>query len=132
MVRDAVSAVPAILVVEDNERIRSAEVEALRESGYCVLSAPDGEVAVRILSEAAVDLLITDIRLPGRMNGIELARMAKQRWPRMKAMLVGIDVGNLSAEEMGAIADGGLNKPFKLGELQRRVAGLIGPAGQIR
>ncbi len=60
----------AVLVVEDDEQVNKLAVEALQERGYRVLSAPDGASALRLLeSTPQIDLLLTDVVLPGGMNG---------------------------------------------------------------
>ena len=65
-----------ILIVEDDPPIRDAIIVLLREHGFHVLSAEDGYGAIRLLVEHHVDLLFTDVVLPG-INGFELARQAR-------------------------------------------------------
>jgi two-component system, response regulator PdtaR len=113
-----------VLVVEDNERIRNAEAEALSSCGYNVLTASDTNAALQLLTDLQVDLLVTDIRLPGSLDGIALARSAKQRWPGIKVLLVGADVDQFAPEILYPIVDDMLQKPFKIDELQERVANL--------
>ena len=76
-----------ILVVEDDEAVRAYAVDALRELGYRVLAAPDAADALRQLdAEPAVDLLFSDVGLPGGMNGRELADEAQRRRPGLKVL----------------------------------------------
>jgi signal transduction histidine kinase len=75
-----------ILVVEDDEPLRQYAVEILSELGYRVLDAPSGTAALKILEAEPVDLLFTDIVMPGGMNGRELAQTATQRWPKLKVL----------------------------------------------
>src|SRR5581483_6494478 len=64
-----------ILVVEDNEKMRDVVVRQLVGLGYRVLAADNAAAALELLSrEAAIDLLFTDIVMPGGMNGVELVR----------------------------------------------------------
>jgi two-component system NtrC family sensor kinase len=71
---EAASGSETVLVVEDNEQVNTLAVEALRERGYRVLSAADAAEALRLLDEAPhVDLLLTDVVLPGGMDGRQLA-----------------------------------------------------------
>ena len=114
-----------ILVVEDHDRIRNAEAEALRSFGYGVLTAANTEEALQLLTDSRVDLLITDIHLPGRLHGIALARAVKQSWPNVKIVIVSFDVDH-PLRDLSALADGVLMKPFELSELEERVANLIG------
>ena len=115
----------AVLVVEDNERIRNAEAELLAACGYRVRTATDAQEALALLSAARIDRLVTDIRLPGCLDGIALARAAKRNWPAVKIMLVGGDVDQLSSEDTQSIADDLLTKPFKLSDLEERVGRLL-------
>jgi PAS domain S-box-containing protein len=67
-----------ILVVEDDESVRSYSVDALRDLGYRVLEAPDGAAALRLLeTEVEVNLLFTDVVLPGGMTGAQVATAAR-------------------------------------------------------
>ena len=113
-----------VLVVEDNDRIRGAEAEALSSWGYDVLTATNASAALRLLTASRVDLLVTDIRLPGGLDGIALARLAKQKWPDIKVLLVGGDADQFAPENLHPIVDDMLQKPFKIDELQQRVANL--------
>jgi len=114
-----------ILVVEDNDRLRRAETEALRSRGYDVLAAADANEALQLLTHTRVDLLVTDIRLPGTLNGIALAREAKQRRRDVKVVIVGADLDQFSSADFHRIADDMLKKPFKLSELEERAATLL-------
>ena len=114
-----------ILVVEDHDRIRHAEAEALSSFGYNVLTAANAEEALQLLTDSRVDLLITDIHLPGRLHGIALARAVKQSWPDVKILIVSFDV-DFALKDLGGLADGVLMKPFELNELEERLANLIG------
>lgn len=80
--------VPTILVVEDEELVRTVVVESLRDHGFTVLEEGDGDAASKILSGGTwIDLLISDIKLPG-MNGIALAQQAMTKRPDMNVILV--------------------------------------------
>ena len=115
---------PLVLVVEDNDRIRKAEAEALSSCGYDVLTAADAQEALQLLADSPVDLLVTDIRLPGRADGVALARAVKQSRPHVKVVVVGADVDQFSFVDFRSVADDMLKKPFKLSELEERVATL--------
>jgi PAS domain S-box-containing protein len=76
-----------ILVVEDEPEVRNFAVEALRELKYCVLDAPDGSHALRILNaHREIVLLLTDVGLPGGMNGRQLADEACRRRANLKVL----------------------------------------------
>ena len=72
-------ATETILVVEDDTDVREQSVEALGELGYRVLQAPDGPTALRLMQrEAHIDLLFTDVVLPGGMTGAQVAAEARE------------------------------------------------------
>jgi CheY-like chemotaxis protein len=76
-----------VLAVEDNIGLRRIVVRQLNELGYHVLEAEDAHTALRILENERVDLLFTDIIMPGGTNGYELARIALSRWPGIRILL---------------------------------------------
>jgi CheY-like chemotaxis protein len=73
-----------VLVVEDNEALRRVVTRQLGELGYRVLAARDAAEGLELLERQSIDLLLTDVVMPGGINGRELARRARQRWPRIK------------------------------------------------
>ncbi|GLK57747.1 PAS domain S-box-containing protein [Methylopila capsulata] len=77
-----------VLVVEDDDDVRMYSVEVLRELGYRVLEAYDGASALRLLErpESRVDLLFTDVVLPGGMNGEQIAKRARVLRPDLKVL----------------------------------------------
>jgi PAS domain S-box-containing protein len=79
--------VESILVVEDDEPLRAFTVEALRDLGYRVLDARNSETALDVLArEPTVDLLFTDVVIPGGMNGRQLAEEAVRRKAGLKVL----------------------------------------------
>lgn len=76
-----------ILVAEDDPDVRHFTVDMLTELGYRVIPTPDGRAALRELdTHDDIDLLFTDVGLPGGMNGRELADEARQRRPELKVL----------------------------------------------
>jgi CheY-like chemotaxis protein len=76
-----------ILVVEDDDDVRTYSVEILRELGYRVIEAHDGASALRLLErQAHVDLLFTDVVLPGGATGADVARDAHALRPELKVL----------------------------------------------
>ena len=76
-----------ILVVEDEPGVRDHSVASLRELGYRVLAAADGHAALKVLArESEIELLFTDVGLPGGMNGRQLAATARARRPALKVV----------------------------------------------
>src|SRR5690606_35622759 len=77
-----------LLVVEDNAGVRGVVMDQLAGLGYRTIEAANAEAALAILKRGrAVDLLFTDIVMPGRMNGIELAEAARALRPKLKVLL---------------------------------------------
>jgi CheY-like chemotaxis protein len=81
------SAGELILVVEDEESVRTYTVDALRELGYQVLEACDGSSAMQLLEKGIrIDLLFTDVVLPGGMTGAQIAAKARELYPDLKVL----------------------------------------------
>jgi PAS domain S-box-containing protein len=76
-----------VLAVEDNAGLRRIVVRQLKELGYRVLEAENAHTALEMLENEQVDLLFTDIVMPGGASGYELAQMALSRWPGIKILL---------------------------------------------
>ncbi|MDB5695014.1 MAG: histidine kinase [Sphingomonas bacterium] len=78
-----------VLVIDDEPTIRMLVAEVLAESGYAVIEATDGPAGLRVLeSNARIDLLITDVGLPGGMNGRQVADAARQNRPDLKVLFI--------------------------------------------
>lgn len=80
----ALSTKGPLLVVEDDGLIRMDLVDTLQDAGYPVLEAVNADEAWAILLETDVSALVTDIDMPGSMDGLELARRVCERWPDCK------------------------------------------------
>ena len=119
-----------ILVVEDDEAVREIAVSMLRDFGYRVLEAEDGETGLAVFeaNRDAVDLLLTDVVLPGRLRGRELAEHAVALRPALRVLFMSGYTEN-SIVHQGRLDDGVelLSKPFRRDVLSRRVADLLGP-----
>src|SRR5205085_12541999 len=77
-----------VLLVDDDELVRAMTTSMLEHMGYSVLTAAGAEEANEILeSGARVGLLFTDIVMPGRLDGVGLARLVQQRWPDIPIVL---------------------------------------------
>jgi CheY-like chemotaxis protein len=108
------SLLPTVLVVEDEFLIRMLVADELRSLGFTVIEAGSADEAVPILlSDAPVHVLITDVRMPGSMDGVELARRARRARPAIKVIMTS---GHGPDVPRGA-ADAYLAKPFDVGEV---------------
>jgi CheY-like chemotaxis protein len=107
-----------ILVVEDDELVRDLVVEVMIDLGYRVFHALDGSAALDVIQrDQSIDLLFTDVALPNRMSGIDLARAARARRPDLKVLLTSGDAKLAAAgAEFPAVA-----KPYRRIELALRL-----------
>ena len=112
-----------ILVVEDDEDVRRFTVESLGELGYRVLQAKDAVAAQGILETGeGINLLFTDIGLPGGVNGRELAASARRRKPRLKVLFTSGYARNAIVHQGVLDADVEfVGKPFTQSGLAKRV-----------
>lgn len=108
-----------ILVVEDDELIRSSTAEMLSEQGHLVMEASDAGSALRTLAAAPVDVLLTDFGLPD-LTGAELVRQALQRWPALRVVFATGD--HAAPAEAGVAAAVILSKPYKPEDLSAALA----------
>ncbi|RYF41553.1 MAG: hybrid sensor histidine kinase/response regulator, partial [Comamonadaceae bacterium] len=128
----AVGGSETVLVAEDDDEVRATVVEMLGDLGYRVLTARDAAGALAILqSGVAVDLLFTDVVMPGSLRSPELARKAR-------ALLPDIAVLFTSGYTQNAIVHGGrldagvelLGKPYTVEALARKIRHVLGNQGQ--
>jgi CheY-like chemotaxis protein len=112
-----------VLVVEDDDAVRAYCTEVLREYGYHVLEAPNAGAALEILDrQSDVRLIVTDIGLPGAMNGRQLSDEARRRRPALKVVLTTGYTGDptIHAGRLGRSVSL-MAKPFGFVELTRKV-----------
>ena len=127
---DTHQAPPAtILVVEDNQFVRHSTALALQDHGYRVLMAADGPAALELLEQGeTIDLLLSDVVMPGGLNGQELADRICRLAPAVKVVLI-------SAYPKEELLDSGkvtddttlLMKPFRQQELEQVIRELLAP-----
>ncbi|TCP96406.1 PAS domain S-box-containing protein [Sphingomonas sp. PP-F2F-A104-K0414] len=116
-----------VLLVEDEIAIRELVSEILGDAGYRVLTASNGPMGVSILrSNERIDLLVTDVGLPGGLNGRQVADAGRAARPELKILFVTGYAAN-AAVGAGHLDEGMeiLTKPFNMIELERRVGELI-------
>ncbi len=106
-----------VLVVDDEQSMRQMVAIALRQEGYDVVMAEDGEVASRELQANKVDIVVSDIKMPG-LDGIELLRFVREHCPATEVILMTAYTSTESAiEALRAGAYDYLSKPFEIDEL---------------
>lgn len=112
-----------VLVVDDDAAVRMLVSEMLQELGFDSVEAVDGTTALRVLrSSLRIDLLITDVGLPGDMNGRDVADAAREIRPGLKVLFITGGSGS-EATKTGRLAEGMsiLKKPFRMEELLSQV-----------
>ena len=113
-----------ILVVEDEDGVRALVLKLLENLGYRLLQAQSGPRAIDVWREhgSTIDLLITDVVMPGGMNGLELAERLRRTRPSLKVIFTSGYLGDVSRDDFPAReTDAYLAKPFSLPELARLV-----------
>ena len=114
-----------ILLVDDEELVRTATAEMLSDLGYTMIEASSGAEALRLLRTGEPpDLMITDYLMPG-MNGVALIEHARALAPAMELMLI---TGYSTVAEGPAAAVPRLAKPFRQSDLAAMVAELLASA----
>jgi DNA-binding response OmpR family regulator len=116
---------PRVLVVEDRREVLEVLQRTLRDNGYDVVTAMDGESALTIALDSHPDVMILDIGLP-RKNGLEVSRELRSRGVTAPVlMLTARDTVGDKIEGFEAGADDYLSKPFDYDELLARVRALL-------
>ena len=115
-----------VLLVEDEVLIRLMLADELRNQGLQVLEASNADEALTVLqSSLPVHLLFTDIRMPGEMDGVALAKLAHARFPQIKSI-----IGSSGRpESIDDFADAFLAKPYDLRELIKQIRRLLSESG---
>jgi PAS domain S-box-containing protein len=122
-----------ILVVEDDPAVRTTVVDLLSELGYMVLKAGDGQAGLTVLqSGIPIDLLFTDVVMPGPVRSTDLARLAKELHPAIEVLFT-------SGYTQNAIVHGGrldagvelISKPYRRDDLARKIRSLLGSPGTV-
>lgn len=116
-----------VLLVEDDESLRVHGAATLRELGYVVVAAANGDEAIRLAEDRPhIDLLFTDIVLPGGMNGRELAEILLGRQPDLRVLYTSGYTQNAVIRN-GQLEEGVelLTKPYSYAELSRRIRAVM-------
>jgi len=86
---DEGQAVPTILLVEDEVLIRMATADTLRAADFAVIEAASADEALAILNASVkVDVVMTDVRMPGSMDGLALANLLRAKRPELKLVVI--------------------------------------------
>jgi CheY-like chemotaxis protein len=117
---------PRILVVDDDAGSAAAIAHALRAREFGVVVAPDYRLALQELESARrLDLLISDIVMPGRVNGLALSRMARMRRPDLKVIYItAYDIFGVEREALGPVLRKPVDEENLVAEIRRMLAGV--------
>ncbi len=123
-----------ILLVEDDQNVRELTVKLLESLGYKALTAADGTAALAILKKRNdIQLLITDVMMPGAMNGYDLANACSELKPELPIMLVsGHPLEHSTSKQHDRWMGSLLQKPFRTEELAAFVSDKLSDAGSNR
>jgi CheY-like chemotaxis protein len=119
-----------VLIADDDPRVRAILAEHVRFAGYRALEAGDGQEALEMLDREPIGLVFTDLRMP-RLDGIELLRRARPRWPNTVFVAVsgyGDDLAELYESDVFPVTV--IPKPFRAEQVRRALALLGSPAGE--
>lgn len=115
----------SILLVEDDKLVGAALKEMLGALGYSVIDAEDGKSATEIIEGGLpIDVLLTDLALPGSISGISVVKSASDHRPGIRKILMSGFLSGEHASELNLLADVTLlAKPFTLGQLRAALSG---------
>src|SRR6185312_5242769 len=111
-----------VLLVEDNPDVANASTGLLEQLGYSVRWVPNAETALQEIEKNGIDLVFSDIVMPGHLDGLGLALIIKQQYPSLPILLAtGYSEAARSVRSDFSI----LRKPYELHELSRALSALI-------
>jgi CheY-like chemotaxis protein len=120
--QEAKSAPATILVVEDEVLVRMLIADQLRNAGYSVIEAADADEALALLAHTFnVRLVLSDVQMPGSMDGIGLARALRSAYPSVKVLLASGKAAMLDEVQH----DGFFPKPYDVAQIVNRIEALI-------
>lgn len=111
-----------VVLVDDNDDVRETVAEALKSLGYRVTEAASGDEALDLLESRAgeFDVVVTDVIMPGKLDGLALGRIVRKRWPKLGVLLTTGFAGDADNDPAGgAVEFSVLTKPYRKEELAR-------------
>jgi DNA-binding NtrC family response regulator len=114
-----------VLIVDDNPNMASLLSEMVDVLDIPSRVSTDGETALRMIKEESFGLVITDLKMPG-MSGTQLLRAIKDSQPDLPVIVIsGFNVGSVESKVVEGLADGFINKPFKMSDIETAIARFI-------
>lgn len=124
--------VPTVLVVEDEPLVRMTAADELEEAGFHVLEAANADVALKVLEARAdeVQVLFTDVDMPGSMDGLALAEQVNRRWPHIRLLIS----SGYACPQLGEIPDQGhfVPKPYRPSVIVQHICEMIEAIGDAQ
>jgi two-component system cell cycle sensor histidine kinase/response regulator CckA len=117
----------AILACDDNDALRKALVRQLKELNYVVVSCASATEALAVLADAKIDVLVTDVVMPGSLNGMELAEEVLKRWPSVKVVLTSASPDRKLLDMVESHPFGFIVKPYRKDALARTIRNVLEP-----
>lgn len=116
--------------MDDNREIRALVAEQMKSLGYCVTLAASGDEALTILERCAdrFDILLSDIMMPGKLDGVALAKIARARWPELPVLLISGFAGSSVLEDEASTFHL-LRKPYRRVQLAQSVRRALAGGG---
>jgi len=125
MVFEQTAVPPKVLVVEDEMMLRMRAVDIVEDAGFIAIEAVNADEALAVLeSRSDIDLLFTDIQMPGSMDGLKLAHAVHERWPSIKIILVSGKLTPTEAEK--PIHSRFFGKPLEVKQMIAEMQEMIG------
>jgi CheY-like chemotaxis protein len=115
-----------ILIVDDNPNMSSLLAEMLEVFDYESVRAADGLEAIEKIEQNNISLVITDMRMP-KMSGLDLLQKIKEKKPGLPVVVIsGYALDDEGSNLLSNMADGFLNKPFKMSDIEQLLKQVVG------
>ncbi|ACK85561.1 ATP-binding protein [Methylorubrum extorquens] len=130
MLADADGASPSstaarVVLIDDNDEVRTVTASFLEDAGFRVEQANSAQAGLDLLERSGADILVSDLVMPGGMDGLAFANEARRRWPHLPVILVsGYSTSAARATELGYSL---YMKPFDMAELAKGIRAQLGP-----
>ena len=118
---------PIVLVVEDEALVRVVIADMLQENGFKVLEAANANEAIEIIekTDLEIDLVFTDVRMPGRMDGFGLVKWIQNSRPTVPVIVASGDIGQANDSKRLELGDMFVLKPYCLAEATAKICEVI-------